>query len=936
MTPLSFETRVARIVDAVTRASPADSSIGIAATQNADLVDDLVAAIDGLLRRRSSRFRAHERPVTDESQEHNSLMDALEENLPDTVYFKDREGRFLNVSRSHARLFNLTNTSDAVGKTDFDFFSEEHARAAFEDEQKIIRTGEPIINKEERETWPDRPDTWVLTTKMPLRDKGGAIIGTFGISRDITDRKRAEEALSKGEQRYRLLFNSINDAVFVHGITDDGLPGRISDVNDIACERLGYSRDELLQMSPLDFDAPEGAAIAPGMLRILKEKKHAVWEGVHVSKSGRKIPVEISNHLFEMNGAPTILSTVRDITGRKQLEAELERERSLLLTLINNLPDYVSVKDARSRFLLTNAANARVIGLQNVSDLVGRSDLDFYPRAEAEKYIADERAVMETGIALVNREEESIDSAGRRRWTLTTKVPLRDVQGTIVGIVSTGRDITEHKHAEERIEDLARFPDENPNPVMRVSLDGILLYANAASQALLASWAVQPGHEIPDEHMQEILKAWLSGERRRIEVTEGRNVFELTITPITVRGYIDLYGRDITEERSLAEKFLQVQKMEAVGRLAGGIAHDFNNLLTVIGGYCAIAQEELPAGSPVRAQIDEIARAALQAGSLTTQLLAFSRKQVMVPRVISPNELLVSLENILTRLVGEDIQLSTFLQAEAGNIKADPVQIEQVLMNLVVNARDAMPDGGKLTIETSNQYLNDEYSSEHPWVKPGDYVRVAVSDTGQGMDQEVLAHIFEPFFTTKKHGKGTGLGLSTVYGIVKQSGGHVTCYSEVEKGTTFSIYFPRTDEACDRSAAPRADLATLHGTETILLVEDDESVRKFTKKLLENAGYTVIGASGGMDALAAMEVSGPGVSLLITDVVMPLMSGKELAVRLLRDYPGLKVLYLSGYTGNAIVHHGMLDPGIDFIQKPFNSRELLSRIREILVKRSPA
>jgi PAS domain S-box-containing protein len=653
---------------------------------------------------------------------------------------------------------------------------------------------------------------------------------------------------------------------------------------------------------------------------------------MHVSKSGREIPVEISNHLFEMNGKTTILSTVRDITGRKQLEADLERERSLLLTLINNLPDYVSVKDTESRFLLTNTANARVIGVQDVNDLVGKTDLDVYPPAEAEKYLADERAVITTGNPLINKEEASFDGEGRRRWTLTTKMPLRDAQGRIMGVVSTGRDITEHKRAEERIEDLARFPDENPNPVMRVSLHGLLLYANNASQALLASWAVDSEHRIPKEHMQELLQAWPSGERRKIEVREGRNVFELTIAPILSRGYIDLYGRDVTEERSLAEKFLQAQKMEAVGRLAGGIAHDFNNLLTVIGGYCAIVEEELPVGSSVRPQIDEIARAARQAGSLTTQLLAFSRKQVMMPRVINPNDLLGTLENILARLVGEDVELATFFQPDAGNIRADPVQIEQVLMNLVVNARDAMPEGGKLTIETSNQVLNEEYASEHPWVKPGEYVRIAVSDTGQGMDQEVLPHIFEPFFTTKKHGKGTGLGLSTVYGIVKQSGGYVTCYSEVGKGTIFSIYFPRTDEACDLTVAPRRDASALHGSETILLVEDDESVRRFTQTLLENSGYTVIGASGGMEALGAMETAGPGVSLLVTDVVMPQMSGKELAQKLLRAYPGLRVLYLSGYTGNAIVHHGMLDPGIDFIQKPFNSQELLTKIREILVR----
>jgi PAS domain S-box-containing protein len=945
----SFETRVAAIVDAVNKASPTDSSIGIRRKGKGDGIDLLVDAVDGLLRRSRESVTAFHvakeamlnlqvargnGAAADLSGDRALLLRALEENIPDTIYFKDKQSRFLHVSRAHLRAFNLKDYGDAIGKTDFDFFRAEHAREAFEDEQEIIRTGKPIINKEERELWPDRPDTWVLSTKMPLRDRQGAIVGTFGISRDITDRKRAEEALQKSEQRYRLLFNSINDAVFVHALTPEGLPGRISDVNDIACERLGYTRDELLQMSPLDFDAPEGAAIAPKMMVVLQEKKHAVWEGIHVTKAGLRIPVEISNHLFEMAGKPTILSNVRDITGRKRLEGDLERERLLLLTLINNLPDYVSVKDAESRFLLTNTANARVIGVQDVRDLVGKTDLDFYPPAEAAGYLADERAVIQTGNALINKEEASFDAEGRRRWTLTSKLPLVDSLGRVVGVVCTGRNITERKEAEERIQDLARFPDENPNPVIRVSLDGSLLYANPASRSLLASWTGEPMQKIPVEHMQELLQTWHAGEKRNIEVHEGKRVFELTIAPIRSRGYIDLYGRDVTEERSLAEKFLQSQKMEAVGRLAGGIAHDFNNLLTVIGGYCAIVQEELPRDSTVRIQIDEIARAARQAGSLTTQLLAFSRKQVLVPRVINPNDLLKSLENILARLVGEDVELMTFLPPETGNIKADPVQIEQVMMNLVVNARDAMPDGGKLTIETSNRFLSDEYASDHPWMKSGEYVRITVSDTGQGMDQEVLLHIFEPFFTTKKQGKGTGLGLSTVYGIVKQSGGHITSYSEVGKGTIFSIYFPRTDEAPDHTAVPKADIATLHGSETILLVEDEESVRKFTKTLLENNGYTVIGASGGTEALATMESQKSKVALLVTDVVMPQMSGKDLAQRLLLAYPGIRVLYLSGYTGNAIVHHGMLDPGIDFIQKPFNSHELLAKIREILSRKS--
>ena len=517
------------------------------------------------------------------------------------------------------------------------------------------------------------------------------------------------------------------------------------------------------------------------------------------------------------------------------------------------------------------------------------------------------------------------------RRTRESVTASQDAQEALLKLqITVGRDITESKQAEEHIQDLARLADESPNPVMRVSPDGSILYENQSSRLLLASWTWAQGRRIPSLHMPEVLKSWASGEKSKIEAHEGKNVFQLTITPVISRGYINIYGRDVTEERSLTEKFLQSQKMEAVGRLAGGIAHDFNNLLTVIGGYCDLAREELDEISPTREHIDEIARATRQAATLTTQLLAFSRKQLMIPRIVNPNRLVSELENILARLVGEDVELKTFLQPETGNIKADPGQIEQVLMNLVVNSRDAMPEGGKLTVETSNRILDDEYVLEHPGAKSGEYVRITVSDTGHGMDRDVLSHIYEPFFTTKEEGKGTGLGLSMVYGIVKQSDGYITCSSEPGKGTIFTIYIPRTAAVSHLTTAPSGRAPTLRGNETILLVEDHEMVRRFTQTVLERNGYTVVGASGGREALAEMESRKCGVALLVTDVVMAQMSGKELAQKLVSACPALKVLFVSGYTGDAIVHHGMLDPGIDFMQKPFNSEEFLTKIREIL------
>jgi two-component system cell cycle sensor histidine kinase/response regulator CckA len=935
----SFRNRVAAITEAVHRASPMDPSAGIPRTGKGDPLDRLADAIDGLLARSRDSAMAFRRAQDallkpeepgKQALRFQELMEALEEDIPDTIYFKDVRGRFVHVSKAHLRAFNPIDAAAAIGKTDFDLFTAEHAQEAFEDEQQIIRTGQPIINKEEKETWPNHPPTWVLTTKMPLRDPQGNIVGTFGISHDITDRKLAEEALRKSEERYRLLFNSINDAAFVHELTPDGTSSRITEVNNVACEWLGLSREELVQKDPFQFIATQSGSDARHMLIRLKEQQHTVWEGTLLSRSGGRIRVEISNRLFPLEGKPTVLSTARDITERRRLEENLGREKALLLTLINNLPDYVSIKDAESRVLITNTANAVVMGAETVENAIGKTDRDFYPPAEAERYLTDERVIIRTGEPLFNKEEESTDRKGHARWTLTTKVPLRDPAGKVIGVVCTGRDITRRKHDEQRMQDLARFPDENPNPVMRVSRDGSVLYINPSGRSLMPSWSGFEGGRIPPEYLSLLTQAWDSAEKTVVEVREGKRIFSITVVPIPSRGYINLYARDVTEERSLAQKFLQAQKMEAVGRLAGGIAHDFNNLLTVIGGYCDLLKEQLAPQTPAGGHVGEIGRAARQASALTRQLLAFSRKQFLMPQVIDPNELLFSMENIVIRLVGEDIEVRTFLHPDTGNITADPGQIEQVLMNLVVNARDAMPQGGKLTIETSNRTLDEDYAREHPGLSPGEYVQIAVSDTGHGMDREVLSHIFEPFFTTKEQGKGTGLGLSTAYGIVKQSGGYIACYSEPDKGTTFTIYFPSTKEKSARITTHLEEAPTARGTETILLVEDNEPVRQFIQTVLETNGYTVVAVSGGREAQAVIESLACKVSLVVTDVVMPQMNGKELVLRLQHTCPGLHALFISGYTGNAIEHHGMLDPGIDFMQKPFTSQELLGKIREIL------
>ncbi|MHB1012918.1 MAG: ATP-binding protein [Desulfobacteria bacterium] len=417
-------------------------------------------------------------------------------------------------------------------------------------------------------------------------------------------------------------------------------------------------------------------------------------------------------------------------------------------------------------------------------------------------------------------------------------------------------------------------------------------------------------------------------EKAEIYVDPLKIWFSLSVYS-PARGFFVAVFDNITERRKLEEQLRQSQKMEAVGQLAGGIAHDFNNLLTVINGYAELLQNRIDEKSPLRGNVDEIRHAGDRAASLTRQLLAFSRRQVLQPKVLDLNGVISGLGTMLRRLIGEDIELRTLLRPELGAVLADPGQIEQVLLNLAVNARDAMSAGGTLILETDNVVIDETFAKEHPAVVPGPYVLLAVSDAGTGIPREIRERIFEPFFSTKEKGKGTGLGLSMVYGIVKQSNGYISVYSEVGKGTTFKIYLPRVEGEVQvlSSASPAA---SLQSDETVLVVEDESSVQGVIERVLSGNGYRVLLAGEGSEALRVSgEHEGP-IDLLITDVVMPGMGGREVASRLKTTRPGLRVLFISGYTENAISHHGVLDAGLAFLQKPFMSDALLRKVREVL------
>jgi len=651
--------------------------------------------------------------------------------------------------------------------------------------------------------------------------------------------------------------------------------------------------------------------------------------------------------------APSLGAAVRyALTLHKKEEAVRAVTRALhaseqrFRALVENSADAIKLLDAQGTVLYSSQSLRGLLGYLPEEILDTSVFLYLHPE--------DAGSLRETFCALLQSpgipyrlEYRCRHKNGKWRF-LESTLTNRLAEAAVAAVVVNERDVTERTAAEEKLRKLSSAVGQSADVVMIVNRDGVIEYVNPAFEKLTGYARAEAKGNTPRilksgrqsaEYYKQLWATLLSGKVFRDVMVNRKKNGELywtekTITPVVdkdgeIRSFIS-NDRDITDRRTLEQQLLHSQKMDAVGQLAGGVAHDFNNLLMVISSYAELLMDSISTtDEKAKHQAQEILKAARRAAGLTRQLLAFSRKQVLSPRMLDLNTVMTDFGRMLPRLIGEDIQVVIKPEAALWKVKADPVQLEQVIMNLAVNARDAMPQGGQLVLETANTHLDEEYAQSHVGVQAGDFVMLAVSDTGCGIPPDVLPHIFEPFFTTKEYGKGTGLGLPTVYGIVKQSGGFVWVYSEAGHGSVFKVYLPRAEGVAEETREERVAARPAQGSENILVVEDEEGVREATSEYLSSRGYTVLQGKNGADALQVLDRFEGKIHLLMTDVVMPGMSGAELAKRVRERRPGTRILYVSGCTENTVVQHG-IDAASGFLQKPFTLAALGQKVREVL------
>jgi PAS domain S-box-containing protein len=777
-----------------------------------------------------------------------------------------------------------------------------------------------------------------------------AVNGIVVNSRDVTDRRRAAAQVRETEERFRLLVETVEDYAIVLLDPD----GRVASWNAGAARIGGYAAEEVLG-HPVSLFYPredQARGIPDGLLREALTTGRARREGWRVRGDGSRFWAETALAVLRDDAGRLrfYAEVTRDLTERRRAEDELREGEALVRSVLEGVPDPIFLKDAEGRYLLINSPGAALVG-RHPDEVVGRLDSDLFPPATAAAIRAEDHAVMESRQSRTF--ENTVELPGGRTTFLTHRAPRFDAHGNVVGMLGISRDITDRRVAEEELrqqkEILQTVLDSIPLMIGFFDAQARFYYVNrywedalgwrvdeAGGRDVLADLALDPRDRAA---MAEFLLRGPDGWHDATVRVAGGGVAETSWAAVRLAdGTHIAIGQDVTDRkraqaalRDREEQLRQAQKMEAVGRLAGGVAHDFNNLLMVVGGHAQFLLRRAAEDDPGRWSLEEIRKATERAASLTQQLLAFSRRQVLKPHVLDLNSVVQGVGRMLERLVGENVELVTRLGPALDPVLADATQMEQVMMNLALNARDAMPEGGVLVVETANAHLTEEDARLHSYVAPGPYVRLTVTDSGHGMDEDTLRRAFEPFFTTKPSGKGTGLGLATVYGIVKQSGGYVWASSTPGAATTFSVYLPRAvAEAAPPAPAPAPppERERPHSG-TVLLVEDAVPVRTLASRVLSDAGYTVLEAGSGAEALEVAAHAGP-IDLLLTDVVMPGMDGTELARRLRAQRPHVPVVFMSGYTGEEVDRRLAIEESAFFLQKPVPPDELLRGVREAL------
>ena len=999
-----------------------------------------------------------------------SLLSSLITAIPDRVYFKDRDGRFIRINEAFARNNGLPDPSAALGKTDFDIFGEEHARQASKDEKRIMATGQPIVEKEEKVDWKDKHVSWVSSTKLPLRDNTGTIVGIMGISRDITERKQAEEAFTRERNLLRAIFDLLPDYIYL----------KDEQSRFIMCNNRRSDNDALQDTSELigktdaDFFPPELAAqFRADELRVLAGTSLIDKEETLTRPNGNKQIILTTKLPFRDSNGKIIglLGHGRDITGYKRATESLQAEQKLLNNLMTVSPDIIYFKDRESRFIRINDAFARKLALSDSRAVLGKTDFDIFGGQHAGQAYDDEQRIMATGEPMIDKEEQEDWKDGRVTWVSSTKMPMRDSTGQIIGIMGISRDITERKRAERRLTEALDFNQkiisdaEAGISVYKASGQCVLVNEYAAktvngttsrmleqnfrqleswrgsgmlkvAEEALASgkpqecearivstfgkelWLVchftpfvlsdQPhllmlftditGRKAAEAHIQEQaalldkaqdaifvldpdnrISYWNQSAERiygwTVAEAVGKSVVELlykgVVTPqlahtmktvsergewvgelqeytkagktITVQGRCNLIrdaqghpksrliiNTDVTEKKNFETQFLRSQRMEGIGSLAGGIAHDLNNILTPLLVAVQVLKEKVN---------DEDGRKLLQAletnvqrgAGLVKQVLAFGRGVTGERIAVNPKHIVREIKQIIHETFPKSLEYEFRAAPDLWTITGDPTQLHQVLLNLCVNARDAMPKGGKLSVSMDNLRFDETYAGMNPEAEVGPYVCIKVTDTGTGMPREIQNKIFDPFFTTKEPGKGTGLGLSTTLTIVKSHNGFIHLHSAPDKGSTFEIYFPANATPVAAENEPKQESRLPRGhNELVLIVDDEEPIRKIAQKTLERFGYRVLLAADGAEALSIYAPRQQEIDAVITDMVMPIMDGPATILALKAINAAVKIVTSSGMTSdggmakarNAGVRH--------FIPKPYTAETMLTTLDEIL------